>query len=53
MLSQIRVVDARMGRGKTSAAAGYMSHFKGKKHFLYITPYLTEVDRICEACDFE
>lgn len=53
MLSQIRVVDARMGRGKTSAAAGYMSHFKGQKHFLYITPYLTEVDRICEACDFE
>ena len=52
-MSQIRVVDARMGRGKTSAAAGYMSHFKGKKHFLYITPYLTEVDRICEACDFE
>lgn len=53
MLSQIRVVDARMGRGKTSAAAGYMSNFRGKKHFLYITPYLTEVDRICEACDFE
>lgn len=52
-MSQIRVVDARMGRGKTSAAAGYMSHFKGQKHFLYITPYLTEVDRICEACDFE
>lgn len=52
-MSQIRVVDARMGRGKTTAAAGYMSHFKGKKHFLYITPYLTEVDRICEACDFE
>lgn len=52
-MSQIRVVDARMGRGKTSAAAGYMSHFKGKKHFLYITPYLKEVDRICEACDFE
>lgn len=52
-MSHISVVDARMGRGKTSAAAGYMSHFKGKKHFLYITPYLTEVDRICEACDFE
>lgn len=52
-MSQIRIVDARMGRGKTTAAAGYMSHFKGKKHFLYITPYLTEVDRICEACDFD
>ena len=53
MVNPIRIVDARMGRGKTSAAVGYMSHFKGKKHFLYITPYLTEVDRICEACDFE
>lgn len=52
-MNQIRVVDARMGRGKTSAAVRYMSHFKGKKHFLYVTPYLTEVDRICEACDFE
>lgn len=52
-MSHIRVVDARMGRGKTSAAAGYMSHYKGKKHFLYITPFLSEVDRICEACDFE
>lgn len=52
-MNSIRIVDARMGRGKTSAAAGYMSHYKGEKHFLYITPYLTEVDRICEACDFE
>lgn len=52
-MNPIRIVDARMGRGKTSAAVAYMSHLKGKKHFLYITPYLTEVDRICEACDFE
>lgn len=52
-MTQIRVVDARMGRGKTSAASGYMAHHKEKKRFLYITPYLTEVDRICEACDFE
>ena len=52
-MNPIRIVDARMGRGKTSAAVAYMSHFKGRKHFLYITPYLTEVDRICEACDFE
>lgn len=52
-MTQIRVVDARMGRGKTSAASGYMAYYKDKKHFLYITPYLTEVDRICESCDFE
>ena len=49
----IKVIDARMGRGKTSAAIRYMSENYGKRRFLYITPYLTEVDRICEACDFE
>lgn len=52
-MSQIWVVDARMGRGKTTAASGYMAHHKDDKRFLYITPFLTEVDRICEACDFE
>ena len=49
----ITVVDARMGRGKSSAAIRYMNQHKGKKHFLYITPYLAEVDRICERCDFD
>jgi len=47
------VVDARMGRGKTSAAVAYMSSCKGSKHFLYVTPYLDEVERICTLCDFE
>ena len=49
----IRIVDARMGRGKTSAAVAYMSACGQSKRFLYITPYLTEVERICSACDFE
>lgn len=52
-MTQIRVVDARMGRGKTSAAEAYMASESGRKRFLYITPYLAEVDRICDACDFE
>lgn len=52
-LDIIKVIDARMGRGKTSAAIRYMSENEGKKRFLYITPYLKEVDRICDACDFE
>ena len=42
-----------MGRGKSSAAIRYMNQYKGKRCFLYITPYLTEVDRVCELCDFE
>ena len=42
-----------MGRGKSSAAIRYMNRYKGAKRFLYITPYLNEVDRICEQCDFD
>lgn len=49
----ITVVDARMGRGKSSAAIRYMNHHKDSKRFLYITPYLDEVGRICECCDFD
>lgn len=47
---KIKVIDARMGRGKTSAAISYMKENAGEKRFLYITPYLDEVDRICTEC---
>ncbi len=52
-MKTITVVDARMGRGKSSAAIRYMNQHKGKKRFLYVTPYLDEVGRICERCDFD
>lgn len=52
-MNTVTVVDARMGRGKSSAAIRYMNRYKGVKRFLYITPYLNEVDRICEQCDFD
>lgn len=52
-MNEIKIIDARMGRGKTSAAIEYMSQNAGCKRFLYITPFLQEVNRICEACDFE
>lgn len=52
-MNTITVVDARMGRGKSSAAIRYMNRYKGTKRFLYITPYLNEVDRICEQCNFD
>lgn len=41
-----------MGSGKSSAAFQYMSDNPDRR-FLYITPYLTEVDRACEVCDFD
>lgn len=52
-MTRITVVDARMGRGKSSAAINYMNKNKGAKRFLYITPILSEVERICECCDFD
>lgn len=42
-----------MGRGKTSAAIRYMREHASEKRFLYITPFLDEVDRICDCCDFD
>lgn len=52
-MTHVTVVDARMGRGKSSAAINYMNKNKGAKRFLYITPILTEVNRVCECCDFD
>ena len=39
-----------MGRGKSSAAINYMNDFAGEKRFLYVTPFLKEVARVCECC---
>lgn len=45
----IKVCDAIMGTGKSSAAISYMNaHPKDK--FIYITPYLDEARRIKENC---
>lgn len=38
-----------MGSGKSSAAINYMNSHKDKK-FIYITPYLTETERISREC---
>lgn len=45
----VRVCDAIMGSGKTSAVIGYINAHPEKK-FLYITPYLPEAARIKEGC---
>lgn len=52
-MNDITIIDARMGRGKSSAAIRYMNRYKNTKRFLYITPYLDEVSRICDSCDFD
>lgn len=45
----INVVDARMGTGKTSAAIQYMNDHP-EKRYLFITPFLDETQRVCDAC---
>lgn len=50
-VNPVKVVDARMGRGKSSAAIRYMKEHP-EERFMYITPFLPEVQRICDACGF-
>lgn len=45
----IKVCDAIMGSGKSSAAITYMNEHPDQK-FIYITPYLEEAVRIRESC---
>lgn len=45
----IKVCDAIMGSGKTSAAIAYINEHPGDK-FIYITPYLEEAERIKNGC---
>ena len=45
----IKVCDAIMGAGKSSAAIRYMNEHSDQK-FIYITPYLDEASRIKKGC---
>ena len=48
--TEIKVVDAPMGRGKTSAAINYINQSGDDKRFFFISPYLTEISRIRQSC---
>lgn len=45
----VKVCDSIMGSGKTSAAIRMMNE-KSDKRFIFITPFLEEVDRVVTAC---
>lgn len=46
----VKIVDMMMGLGKTSSAINYINESSEEDKFLFITPYLTEVERIKESC---
>lgn len=46
----VNIVDEVMGGGKTTAAINFINGASEETRFLYITPYLTEVDRIITKC---
>lgn len=39
-----------MGYGKTSAAINYINSSDNSERFIFVTPYLNEVDRVVEGC---
>ena len=49
MDSKIKIVDARMGAGKTSWSIQRMNEDK-ENNYIYITPFLSEVQRVKESC---
>lgn len=46
----VHIVDSIMGSGKTQAAINFINASDDDTKFLYITPYLTEVERIERCC---
>ena len=48
-IKPITVVDSIMGSGKTNWAIQYINESPINKKFIFITPYLTEIQRILES----
>ena len=47
---RIKVIDSLMGTGKTNAIINYINSSDDDVRFIFVTPYLTEVDRIMNCC---
>lgn len=47
----VKVIDDRMGMSKTSAMIQYMNTHRENK-YIFVTPFLSEVARVKEACGF-
>lgn len=47
--TKVKIVDSIMGSGKTSWAIQFMNESPEQKKFLYITPFLSEVERVIKS----
>lgn len=56
-MSKIKVIDALCGQGKSKALINYINSCKDtNKKFMYVTPFLSETERIkteCSSLDFK
>lgn len=50
MKRKIKVVDSPMGTGKTLAAIDYINQLDEDVNVLFVTPFLTECERIISGC---
>lgn len=46
----VYIVDELMGSGKTTGMINYINRADDNQRFIYITPYLPEVNRVVECC---
>ena len=49
-LPPVLVADSICGSGKTQAAIEYINTAPVHTRFLYVTPYITEIERIITSC---
>lgn len=49
-MCKVKIIDSIPGSGKTSAIIDKINESGKDERFLYITPFLTEVDRIKKSC---
>lgn len=48
----INVIDSPCGSGKTEYAIKYMNEHSSEKNFIYVTPFLKEVNRVKSSVNF-
>lgn len=49
-MSKIHIVDAPCGAGKSLSAINMINESSNEQRFIYVTPFLTEVERIKKEC---